>query len=186
MDQQGEKRQRLNPFSEEEVPERPIENMPPPSIETSTSSLQQGQDIPHGTEVSSSRQKSKADSSIKQQFIDIKKRNEPLRHQIYNHLLKMAPTNQQRLMSAYDIQEQKMTLSHFKPTMQQPQTAVDYIRTNLEIFARDIHPLDQIELHRQTGEMLYSTLADKTLLAHQLQNSLHNTAAQLELEKASS
>lgn len=98
----------------------------------------------------------------------------------------MAPTNQQRLMSAYDIQEQKMTLSHFRPTMQQPQTAADYIRTNLEIFAKYIHPLDQIELHSQIGEMLYSTLADKNLLAHQLQNYLHNTAAQLELEKASS
>ena len=34
--------------------------------------------------------------------------------------------------------------------------------------------------------MVYSTLADKTLLAHKLQNSLHNTSAQLELEKASS
>ena len=34
--------------------------------------------------------------------------------------------------------------------------------------------------------MVYSTLADKTFLAHKLQNSLHNTTAQLELEKASS
>lgn len=34
--------------------------------------------------------------------------------------------------------------------------------------------------------MVYSTLADKALLAHKLQNSLHNTFAQLELEKASS
>ena len=54
------------------------------------------------------------------------------------------------------------------------------------MFAKDIHPMDQIELHKQTGEMVYSTLADKTLLAHRLQNSLHNTVAQLELEKASS
>jgi len=46
--------------------------------------------------------------------------------------------------------------------------------------------MDQIELHKQTREMVYSTLADKTLMAHRLQNSLHNTAAQLELEKASS
>ena len=98
----------------------------------------------------------------------------------------MAPTNQQRLMAAYDIQEGKMTLSHFRPTMQQPQSAADYIRTNLEVLSKDIHPMDQIELHKQTGEMVYSTLADKTLLAHRLQNSLHNTSAQLELEKASS
>jgi len=32
--------------------------------------------------------------------------------------------------------------------------------------------------------MVCSTLADKALLAHRLQNSLHNTSAQLELEKA--
>jgi len=98
----------------------------------------------------------------------------------------MAPTNQQRLMAAYDIQEGKMTLSHFRPIMQQPQLAADYIRTNMEVFAKDIHPMDQIEFHKQTREMVYSTLADKTLMAHRLQNSLHSTAAQLELEKASS
>ena len=46
--------------------------------------------------------------------------------------------------------------------------------------------MDQIELHKQTREMVYSTLADKALLAHKLQNSLHNTSAQFELEKASS
>lgn len=79
-----------------------------------------------------------------------------------------------------------MTLSHFRPTMQQPQSVADYIRTNLEFFSKDIHPMDQIELHKQTGEMVYSTLANKTLLAHRLQNYLHNIAAQLELEKASS
>ena len=34
--------------------------------------------------------------------------------------------------------------------------------------------------------MVYSTLADKAILAHRLQNSLYNTSTQLELEKASS
>lgn len=89
-------------------------------------------------------------------------------------------------MEPYDIQEGKMTLSHFKPIMQQPQSSSDYIRTNLEVFSKDIHPMDQIELHKKNGEMVYSTLADKTLMAHRLQNSLHNTTAQLELQKASS
>lgn len=46
--------------------------------------------------------------------------------------------------------------------------------------------MDQIELHKQIGEMVYATWADKTLLVHRLQNSLNNTTAQLELEKASS
>jgi len=60
------------------------------------------------------------------------------------------------------------------------------MRTNLEVLSKDIHPMDQIELHKQTREMVYSTLADKAILAHRLQNSLYNTSAQLELEKGSS
>ena len=134
----------------------------------------------------STKQQSKQGSDIKKAFTDIKARNEPVRFQLYNQLLRMAPTNQQRLMAAYDIQEGQMTLSHFRPTIQQPQSAADYIRTNLEVLSRDIHPMDQIESHKQTGEMVYSTLADKAILAHRLQNSIHNTFAQLELEKASS
>lgn len=89
-------------------------------------------------------------------------------------------------MSTYDIKEDKMILSHFMPKVQQPQSTADYIRTNLEVLAKYIHPMDQIELHKQTGEMVYSTLAGKAMLAHQLQNSLKNTSTQLDLEKVSS
>jgi len=41
--------------------------------------------------------------------------------------------------------------------------------------AKDIHPMDQIELHKQTGEMVYATLADRATLAHELKESLKNT-----------
>lgn len=51
--------------------------------------------------------------------------------------------------------------------------------------AKDIHPMDQIELHKQTREMIYSTLTGKAVMTHRLQNSLDNTTAQLHLEKAS-
>lgn len=176
-DQPGEKRRRLNPFSEEEMPEGPTEQPVPPSMETSASSFQQEQERQQGVEVTSSRQQGRQNSDIKKVFTDIKARNEPVRYQLYNQLLRMAPTNQQRLMAAYDIQEGKMTLSQFRPIMQQPQSAADYIRTNLEVLSKDIHPMDQIELHKQTGEMVYSTLADKTLMAHRFHNSLHNTTA---------
>lgn len=160
--------------------------MGPLSTEASASSFQQEQERQHGGEVSSSGQQKRAESSIKKKFMEIKARNEPLKLQLYNQLLKMVPTNQQRLMSAYNIAKGKMTMSHFRPTMQQPQSAADYIKTNMEVFAKDIHPMDQIELHKQIGEMVYASLADKTLQTHKLQNSLHNTSAQLELEKASS
>jgi len=137
-------------------------------------------------EISSARPQSKQGSDIKRRFMNIKAQNEPIRLQLYDQFLKMTPSKQQRLMSAYDMKKGKMILSHFKPKVQQPQSAADYIRTNLEALAKDIHPMDQIELHKQTGEMVYSTLADKAMLAQQLQNSLNNTSAQLDLEKASS
>ena len=46
--------------------------------------------------------------------------------------------------------------------------------------------MDQIELHKQTGEMVYATLAGKAMLAHELKESLKNTNTQLDLEKMSS
>jgi len=93
-------------------------------------------------EFSSARKQSKQVSDIKRTFTEIKAKNEPIRIQLYNHFLNMAPKNQQMLMSAYDIQEGKMIISHFKPKMLQPQSAVDYIRTNLEVLAKDIQPMD--------------------------------------------
>jgi hypothetical protein len=98
----------------------------------------------------------------------------------------MAPSNQQRLMSAFDVSEGKLTMSHFMPTALQPQSTADYLRTNLEVLAKDIHPMDKIELHKQTGEMVYASLADKTLDNYKLTSSLNATASQLELERASS
>jgi len=52
--------------------------------------------------------------------------------------------------------------------------------------AKDIHPLDQIEFHKQTGEMIYSTLIGKAMMAQRLEFFLNNTTNQLQLEKASS
>lgn len=89
-------------------------------------------------------------------------------------------------MLAYDIKEGKMIMSYFKPKVQQPQLAADYLRTNFEIMAKDIHSLDQIELHKQIGEIIYSTLTGKAMMAQKLENYLNNTTTQLQLEKASS
>ena len=46
--------------------------------------------------------------------------------------------------------------------------------------------MDQIKLHKQTGEMVYATLADKAMLAHEMKESLKNTNTQLDLERMSS
>ena len=80
-------------------------------------------------------------------------------------------------MSAFDINEGKIQMSFLKPTIQQPKSMADYLKTGFEVLAKDIHPIDQIELHKQTSEMVYSTLTSKPIIAHQLHNSLNNISA---------
>lgn len=94
----------------------------------------------------------------------------------------MAPTNQTRLMLAYDIKEGKMQMRFFKPKLHQPQLITDYLKTDFDIMAKDIHPLDQIELLKKTGEMVYTTLTTKSMMAQRLENSFNNTTSQLQLE----
>ena len=46
--------------------------------------------------------------------------------------------------------------------------------------------MDQIELHKQAGEMVYATLVEKATLAYELKESLKNTNTQLDVERMSS
>ena len=137
-------------------------------------------------EVSSSTQRSKRLAGIKASFKEIKAQNELLRVQLYKKFLKATPAKQEILMVAFDIKQEKMILSHFKPKVPQPKSAVDYVRTRVELMAKDIHPMDQIELHKQTGEMVYATLVDRATMAHELKESLKNTNIQLDFERMSS
>jgi len=115
-EQLGAKTQRLNPHSKEEIVEETIDSLrgkritsqqTSPVIQTSTSSHRQELERQQSVEVSSTRPQSKQASDIKNTFTKIKARNDSLRIQIYNQYLKMAPTNQQRWMFAYDIKERK-------------------------------------------------------------------------------
>ena len=118
--------------------------------------------------------------------MEIKAQNELLRVKLYDQFLKATPSKKQRLMAAYDIKDERIIFTHLKPKVPHPKTSADYFRTNLEVFSKGIHPMDQIELHKQTGEMVYATLADRAMLAHQLKEALKNTNTQLDLERLSS
>lgn len=75
-----------------------------------------------------------------------------------------------------------MQMIFLKRMVQQPKSMVDYF----EVFSKDIHPIDQIELHKKTGEMVYLALTSKANTTHQLENSLTNTTTQLQLKRPSS
>ena len=44
-----------------------------------------------------------------------------------------------------------------------PKIVADYKSTTFEFSTKDIHPIDQMEMHKQTGEMISSTLTNTTM-----------------------
>ena len=56
---------------------------------------------------------------------------------------------------------------------------------DLEVQTDKIHALYQIEFHRQTSEMLYSTVTTKSMSAQRLQNTISNMQDQMKMDKAS-
>jgi hypothetical protein len=62
-----------------------------------------------------------------------------------------------------------------------PKAIIDYKRAMFEFHTRDVHPTDQMDLHRQTREMVFSTLANASTSAAKLQVSLRNVQTQLKL-----
>jgi hypothetical protein len=62
---------------------------------------------------------------------------------------------------------------------------IDYKRETFEFHTRDVHPADQMDLHRQTREMVFSMLVKVSTVAAKLQVSLRNVQTQLKLEKIS-
>lgn len=136
-------------------------------------------------EVSSFRAPTGQSQDIKDKYKEIKVRNKRLKAQSYAHYLKISPKNQTRPTSAFNIKEGKMQMIFLKPTTQQPKSMVDYLKMEFEVLAKDIHPIDQIELHKQNGVMVYSTLTSNAIVADQPQNALNNISAQFQLEKAS-
>ena len=57
---------------------------------------------------------------------------------------------------------------------------------DFDVLTMDVHLIDEIEFHKQAGEMIYSTMTNKAMSVQKLQNSLDNITTQFKLEKASS
>jgi len=101
-EQPGAKRHRLNPLLEEEFFEETTDSQRKEGVDshqtfpvggTPYSSQRQELERQQSAEVSSFRPPGKNNPDIKNKFKEIKARNEPLRIQVYNQYLKMAPTN---------------------------------------------------------------------------------------------
>jgi DNA gyrase/topoisomerase IV subunit A len=79
-----------------------------------------------------------------------------------------------------------MHMAYLQAQVPDPKVISDYKRATLEFQAKDVHPADQMDLHKQTGEMVFHTLAHASASTAKFQVSLNNAQTQLNLEKISS
>jgi glucosamine 6-phosphate synthetase-like amidotransferase/phosphosugar isomerase protein len=67
-----------------------------------------------------------------------------------------------------------------------PNIVNDYKNTSFEFDVKEVHPVEQMDMHMQIGEMIFSTLTNTSLNSSNLQVSLNNIQSQLKLDKISS
>jgi hypothetical protein len=123
---------------------------------------------------------------ILERYDSIKKRNQSLTSSAYAQFQKQSSTAQHRLLSAFDTEKGKMHMAYLHALVPDPKVISDYRRTSFEFQAKDVHPADQMDMHKQTGEMISHTLARVATSTAKLRTSLSNTQTQLKLEKMSS
>jgi hypothetical protein len=67
-----------------------------------------------------------------------------------------------------------------------PKTTTNYKKTSFEFDIKDVHPVNQMDMHRQTREMIFSTLTNTSMTYSNLPLSLTNIQSQLRIENISS
>lgn len=76
-------------------------------------------------------------------------------------------------------------MSYLQPTTSTPKKIAEYKKVEFEVDTKKVHELDQIEFHRHSSEMLYSTVVTKAMSVTNLQNTIINLQDQMKLEKGS-
>ena len=67
-----------------------------------------------------------------------------------------------------------------------PKAPSDYKRTIFYFNANQIHPIDQMDMHRQLGEIIFSTMTNTAMALSKLRTNMSNVQSQLKIEKHSS
>lgn len=79
-----------------------------------------------------------------------------------------------------------MQIAFLESKVPAPRTPTDYKEFVFIFYTPQIHPIDQMDMHKQTSEMMYSTLTIVAMSASRLQVLLNNTQSQLKLGRISS
>ena len=89
-------------------------------------------------------------------------------------------------MYSFDTEKGRMQMAFLEAMVPRPQGTGYYKKASFEFNTKDIHPIDQMELHKKTKEVVASTLTSTSMILSKLQVSLSNAQSQLSMEKISS
>lgn len=65
-----------------------------------------------------------------------------------------------RLFLAFDSDKGKIQMAFLQAVVLQSKGTSDYRKTSSKFDVKDIHPIDQMEMHKKTGEMIFSTVTN--------------------------
>jgi len=131
---------------------------PKPPSTSSTPSSTKPMELIQSTETSSAE-----DTNIFSTFFEIKQKNESLKSQVYNKFWKQTSTSQHRLLSAFDSERGRMKMAFLQAQIPFPKSTTYYKKTIFSFDVNQIHPIDQMDLHRQSGEMLFSIMTTNAM-----------------------
>jgi predicted RNase H-like nuclease (RuvC/YqgF family) len=86
----------------------------------------------------------------------------------------------------FDTEKGRMHMAFLQAQVPDPKVILDDKRATFDFQAKDVDPADQMDLHKQTGEMVFHTLAHASAPASKFRVALSNAQTQLKLEKISS
>ena len=78
-------------------------------------------------------------------------------------------------MSAFDSEKGRMKMAFLEAQILQPKTTADYKKTSFEFDVNHIHPIEKMEMHKQTIEMISSILTNTTMSLSKFQVTFSNT-----------
>jgi hypothetical protein len=79
-----------------------------------------------------------------------------------------------------------MHMAFLQVQVPDPKVITDYKRATFEFQTKDVHPTDQMDLHKHMEEMVFHTLVHASTSVEKLQVSLNNAQMELKMEKISS
>jgi hypothetical protein len=124
---------------------------------------------PEVSQTSTTEGTSDKNPSLFSQYLDIKRKNQGVKKEMYPWAWG-ENTTQTKLLSVVDYQQGIFNLVVLESKVLKPLFPTDYKATQMRVKLGDIHPVDMIELHQQTSDMLYRGVLQSSTSERKMKN----------------